>query len=274
VLVAMGLLDDRYQLRASIRLVGQFLVSLMMIFGAGLVIRSIGAPFFFGNIGTGALAIPFTVLVSVTVINAINMTDGMDGLAGGISVIALAPFLVLLLFAGRTLEAGLLAALLGAVIAFLLFNFPFGWNRSMRTFLGDAGSTFLGMVVVWVGISVTQGPDRLLSPVAALWFVASPVHDLLASTIRRARKRKPFWSPDLGHAHHILLKAGFTPRQTLLTILAVAALFCVIGLSGPLLGVSDGVLFTLWALAGIGHILVVQRAYLFSKILGILRAEL
>ena len=274
VMVAMGLLDDRYQLRAMLRMAGQVVVALMMIYGAGLLIRSIGDPFFFGEIGTSMLAVPFTVLVAVTVINAFNMTDGMDGLAGGFSLVSLLPFLVLVILAGRWPEARFLAALMGAILAFLLFNFPGSWVQTRRTFMGDAGSTFLGLVVVWVGISISQGPDRLLSPVAGLWFIATPVHDLIASAIRRWRKGQAFWVPDSGHAHHIMLKAGFSVRQTLLSMLAVALVYCLIGLSGPLLGVPDGVLFTLWVLAGLGHILVVQHAWVFAKVLEILRTEL
>jgi len=164
--------------------------------------------------------------------------------------------------------------LIGALLAFLGFNFPVAWNRKVRTFMGDAGSTFLGLVIVWVGISINQGEERLISPVAGLWFSAAPVYDLIASTIRRGRKGKPFWIPDLGHAHHIFLKAGFTTRQTLLVMMSVALCQGLIGLSGPFLGVPDGVLFTLWVAAGLFHIWVVQHAWVFSKIFHILHTDL
>ena len=180
VLIAMGLLDDRYQLRASIRMLGQGVVALIMVFGAGLVITTIGDPFFVGEISVGAFAVLFTV----TVINAINMTDGMDGLAGSFSLASLLPMVLLLLVAGRWAEAGFLGALMGTLLAFLAFNFPVTWNRRVRTFMGDAGSTFLGLAIVWVGISINQGEERLISPVAGLWFIALPVHDLIASAIR------------------------------------------------------------------------------------------
>jgi UDP-GlcNAc:undecaprenyl-phosphate GlcNAc-1-phosphate transferase len=274
LLIAIGLLDDRYQLRASLRMLGQIFVALIMVFGAGLVIRTIGDPFFVGEIGTGAFAMPLTVLVTVTVINALNMTDGMDGLAGSFSVVSLVPMLLLLLVAGRWAEAGFLGALIGALFAFLVFNFPLALNRKVRTFMGDAGSTFLGLVIVWVGISISQGEERLISPVAGLWFIATPVHDLIASAIRRARKGKAFWIPDLGHAHHIFLKAGFTARQALWVMMFVALCHGLIGLSGPFLGVPDGVLFTLWVVAGLLHIWVVQKAWVFSKIFEIIRTDL
>ena len=274
ILVGMGVLDDRYPIRASFRILGQVGATLIMVFGAGLVIRSIGNPFFFGEITTGMLAVPFTVLVAVTVINAFNLTDGMDGLAASLSLISLLPFLVLVVIAGRWPQVRFMAALIGVITAFLLFNFPASWNRGARTFMGDAGSTFLGLAMVWVGLSISQGEGALVSPVAGLWFIAIPVHDLLASAVRRARKRQAFWTADLGHAHHIFLRAGFTPLQALLFILAVASVYCLIGLSGPLLGIPDGILFTLWVLAGIGHIWLVRRAWVFSKILEIMRTEL
>ncbi len=274
VMVALGLLDDRFPLRASIRMGGQILAACLMIFGGGLVLDTIGAPFFTGEIGTSVLAVPFTILVAVTVINAINMTDGMDGLAGSFSLVGLFPMLILLSVAGRWEQAGLVMVLMGAIVGFLLFNFPVAWNREVRTFMGDAGSTFLGLVLVWVGISINQGEERLISPVAGLWFIAGPVFDLLASAIRRGRKGQPFWIPDLGHVHHIFLRAGFTTRQALWVMIFVALCQGMIGLSGPFLGVPDGVLFTLWVAAGLFHIWVVQHAWVFSKVLGILHDDL
>ena len=142
----------------SVRLVVQIVVALIAIFGAGLVVETIGAPFFTGVIEMGWLAIPFSILVFVGGINAWNMIDGIDGLASVLAFIALAFLLVVAGPSAPALQASLLALLCG-IGAFFLFNLPFHGLRRHRTFLGDAGSMFLGLAIVWHALALSQGDD-------------------------------------------------------------------------------------------------------------------
>jgi UDP-GlcNAc:undecaprenyl-phosphate/decaprenyl-phosphate GlcNAc-1-phosphate transferase len=120
----------------------------------------------------GLLAVPFTILLILTIINGYNIIDGIDGLAGGAAFLALAA----LAFIGMGTDVFMLTMLLLAVLAsFLLFNLPLKFNRRVRAFMGDAGSTSLGLAIAFVGIILCQGADPVMAPVVGLWLVALPV---------------------------------------------------------------------------------------------------
>jgi UDP-GlcNAc:undecaprenyl-phosphate GlcNAc-1-phosphate transferase len=139
-------------------------------------------------LGLGIFAIPASVFVTLTVINAFNFIDGIDGLAASMALIGLA---AAGLATGLSAPAVSVAAMAcGATLGFLLFNFPAFHNRRLRTFMGDAGSMLLGFVVVWFALSISQGADRSLSPVAALWFALMPLSDFFSCFMRRVARRK------------------------------------------------------------------------------------
>jgi len=150
------LYGDERLLHPLVRLAVHIVVALIAIFGAGLVVETIGAPFSSGEIRMGWLAIPFAILVFVGGINAWNMIDGVDGLASVQAFIALAFLLAVAGSSAPALQAGLLALLCG-IGAFFLFNLPFQGLRRHRTFLGDAGSMFLGLSIVWHALALSQG---------------------------------------------------------------------------------------------------------------------
>src|SRR5665213_3446599 len=153
VLVIVGAIDDRYNVGASARLVAQICAALVMMIGGGLYFSDIGDPFGTGLLGLGFLAIPASVLITLSVINAFNFVDGIDGLASSMALIALT---------AGSLATGLRAPALtvaavacGAILGFMAFNFPAFRNRHLRTFMGDAGSTLLGFLVVWFALSLS-----------------------------------------------------------------------------------------------------------------------
>jgi len=258
LLVISGALDDRFVLNPLLRLIVQIVVALAAIFGAGLVVNTIGAPFATGAIELGWLSLPFTVLVIVGGINAWNMIDGIDGLASVLAFIALA---FLLLVAGPSapaLQASLLV-LLCAIGAFFLFNLPFHRLIRQRTFLGDAGSMFLGLAIVWHSLALSQGEAAVISPITALWFVALPVYDVLTTTMRRVLKGRSPLSGDRQHIHHLLQDHGLSTRQTLKVMSVLALLGATIGLFSHFAGISDGLMFALFALLGATYFLSVRR---------------
>ena len=171
LLVAIGIIDDRHDLPAGVRLGAQVSAALIMVFGARVVVQSLGDPLGIGELQVGAFAVPISVFLTVALINAINMTDGMDGLAGGFSLVALFGITI----SGPTNSIASSALIGVAVVAsFLAFNFPIRANRPIRTFMGDAGSTFLGFIIAWLCIAATQQQNAAISPVVALSFVALP----------------------------------------------------------------------------------------------------
>jgi UDP-GlcNAc:undecaprenyl-phosphate GlcNAc-1-phosphate transferase len=149
-------------------------------------------------------------------------------------------------------SAGSLGAVAASVVAgYLLFNLPLGVNSTVRAFMGDAGSTALGLIVAAFGIYLTQGPTPAVSPTIGLWFVAVPVFDLFATIVRRLLSHRSPFSPDHEHLHHVLADNGLSRRYTLVVILGLAVVFSVVGLMGDLLAIDDGVMLALWLGAGV-----------------------
>lgn len=257
LLVAIGVLDDRYDIPPQIRLVAQSCAVIVMVYGGGLVVGSIGDPLAIGTINLGYAALLFTVLVTLAVVNAVNMVDGVDGLAGSMTLIALGGLIVASGIAADT--TAIAAVICAAVIGFLAFNYPVKANRQVRAFMGDAGSTMLGLSIVWLTIRATQGDTRAMSPVIGLWLVAVPIFDLFTCFVRRiARGRSPF-RPGREHFHHMLYRAGLSVRQILAVLTLMALAYAVFGLIGHALMVPDSVMFLLWVLCGSTQFLVLRK---------------
>lgn len=274
LLVAVGAIDDRFDVPPMVRLITQGTAGLILCLGAGLVAENLGNLLFFGDIHLGLFAVPFTVLVTISVINAFNMLDGMDGLAGSVSLSSL----LLVAFASVAFGGGaglsLAALAMAVVLAFLVFNFPTPFNRPVRAFMGDAGSTLLGFTVVWLGLRLAHGPESVISPVTALWIAALPIFDLFISFARRLRKGQSPFRADREHFHHILLRAGLSERQVLSVMVAIALLVGLTGILAHQAGVPDGVLLLGLILLGFGQYMVVRRAWRLARWLGRRRRQM
>lgn len=248
LLLLVGLIDDRYDLPPSVRLGTQFGAVLLMYFGGGLSVTTLGDPLALGELGVKPVALVATVFFSIALINAINMTDGMDGLAGGLALVALVGVAI----AGQGGSATALAVVgLGVVIGFLAFNFPLKVNRPIRTFMGDGGSTVLGFIASWLIISVTQPPNAFVSPAAALGFVAIPLYDLTSCFFRRIIDGRSPMSADRNHYHHILQAAGFRRRQCLAILMTAAASVMLLCWALEAAGKAESIIFVTWLGCGV-----------------------
>ena len=253
LLMVIGAVDDRFHLPATVRISSQIVAVLLMVFGAGLKLSDIGDPFGTGIISMGSFTLIFTMLVTLTMINAYNLVDGADGLAGTLTLIALLS--VALVSDIHHLSAVAALTVSAAIIGFLLFNFPTPWNRRVRSFMGDAGSTMLGFAVVWITLGVSQGEARVISPVHCLWFAAIPIFDCLTCFVRRAMKGKSPFSPGRDHFHHILFRGGFTVRPALAILTGLQLVYALTAVAAHFAGVADVVMFTAWSV-----LFVTQRA--------------
>lgn len=246
VVLTVGLLDDFQETPTWSRFAAQIGASLIIVLWGGVELRNLGGLFSSSDVMLGVLAVPFSIFCSVGVINATNMLDGLDGLAGGMLLIFFATLLLLAWHAGLAQDAKVLLFLCGALVGFLLFNFHFAESRAATVFLGDAGSLFLGLAAAWFLIRFTQEPTILLRPITAVWLFALPIMDTVAIMSRRAmRGRSPF-SPDREHFHHILLAAGLSARATLFIVLGISLFMAVIGLAGEWAAVPEFVMFYLF----------------------------
>jgi UDP-GlcNAc:undecaprenyl-phosphate/decaprenyl-phosphate GlcNAc-1-phosphate transferase len=155
------------------------------------------------------------------------MIDGIDGLAGAMGLVAMLSIAALSYDSGLAAPMGVALVASGAIAAFLVFNLPLGFNRSIRCFMGDAGSMLIGFIVAWLMLSFSQETDSRVEPAAMLFVVALPIADLLwVFGVRLRRGQSPFRA-DNSHLHHYLLKSGISHAGAL-SILVVAA----IGMSG------------------------------------------
>ncbi|MGY1529625.1 MraY family glycosyltransferase [Luteimonas sp. A649] len=211
LLVGVGLYDDRYDLRWYWRVVAQVVAALIMIYGADVRIENLGGAFGMGDLGW--ISVPFTVFATVGIINAINMVDGADGLAGSLVAACLAMLAAAALYAGNPSLARISLVVAGVVFAFLLYNMRFPWQQRAKTFMGNAGSAWLGLVVAWVVFRLTQNSGHPVNPVLALWLIPIPVMDCLVLTVRRTREGRSPFSAGRDHIHHFMQDAGFGPTQ-------------------------------------------------------------
>lgn len=227
VLVLLGTMDDVFDLNAYFRMFIQAVVAIMMVSAGGLTITTVGDLTGFGAAGFNpVIAIIFTVVCTLGVINSVNMIDGMDGLAGSILLISFCALGVIAAQHGDGLSAKVLLILVGAMVAFLCFNSRF-FVDSARIFMGDSGSMFLGFTLCWFLIKLTQGDSPQLSAVAAGWIFGLPLADTISVMVKRLKERRSPFDAGRDHVHHMLLDSGFSENQTLL-IMTIAHLLLVL----------------------------------------------
>jgi len=180
ILVIAGMVDDYMGLSPMSRIVIEIVAAMVMVYGASVVVSDLGTMTLGSeSVLLGAAAAPFTIFAAVALINAVNMTDGLDGLAGSLVLIPLLGFIAAETLFGNSVDVVLLATLAAAILAFLMFNVTVPGGRRALIFLGDSGSMFLGLVLAWFTISLSQGEDRVITPAAVLRFVILPVYDIV-----------------------------------------------------------------------------------------------
>lgn len=253
LLIGVGLLDDKYDLRWYWRILAQVIAALIMVYWSGVRVEQLGPAFGVHSLSLGWLSVPFTVFATVGLINAINMVDGVDGLAGLLVAAALLMLLAAAMYSGNGIMSERLVVLLGAVLAFLVFNMRLPWQPRAKLFMGNAGSAFLGFVIAWCSFRLSQNPHHPINPALVLWFVPIPVMDTLVLMFRRVRQGRSPFAADRNHIHHLMLDAGFTPSQVGLVLAAftlmcglIAGVAMRVDVPTPLLLVAFGVLCVGW----------------------------
>lgn len=218
VIVLVGALDDKYQLSPKIKLLGQIAAAGIVV-GFGLRVEFIHLPFDNDALTFGWLSIPITIFWIVGVTNAINLIDGLDGLAAGVSGIATATILVMAIIMGNVPVALLSTILLGSIIGFLFFNF-----YPAKIFMGDTGALFLGFSLATLSILGFK-QVTLVSFIIPLIILGVPLSDTFFAIVRRVVNKKPISVADKSHLHHCLLQLGYSHRTTVLIIYGISLFF-------------------------------------------------
>jgi len=252
VIVILGMIDDRVNLKPGVKLTVQVAVAVAMV-ASGVAFAKVR--FFFGpGLELGWLSYPITVFWIVGFMNAFNLIDGLDGLAGGIAVIAASGLFLVGLMNNNPLLYMMIAGIFGSGIGFLLHNFRHG-----NVYLGDAGSMALGFFLA--GGTVIGGRGDLASNavlvVGACMIV--PAFDVVTTIIRRARSRGGVMTPDQSHTHHRLIRFGLNPKAAVIVLWGVTVFFGwqMLGLIAPY-----GLIYLLGSYIvalGVANVLMEQR---------------
>jgi UDP-GlcNAc:undecaprenyl-phosphate/decaprenyl-phosphate GlcNAc-1-phosphate transferase len=223
IVAVTGVVDDTVGLRARWKLVGQIGAALLA-YAVGVRILHISIPLV-GFVQLDALSLPITILWFLVVTNAVNLVDGLDGLAGSVVVLAGGTLFGMSLIEGDYLAAVVLASLVGATFGFLRFNM-----RPASIFLGDTGSLVLGYVLALVSVHSAQKTYALFSITAAFVALGVPIFDLGMAFVRRLLVGRSVFAADQYHVHHILLRKGLSQRQSVLFLAGASALLGLVAL--------------------------------------------
>ncbi len=242
VLLIAGVLDDLRDLTPRQKFLAQLVAGVCMVYWAGSTVLSLGDLLGIGNISTDWLAIPFTLIALLGLINAVNMADGADGLAAGLSLIAFLFLAFCALLIGHPVSAQILFTIIAAVLAFWSMNMRFPWQAHAKVFLGDSGSMMLGMLLTWFSIEVARGRSGI-PPIVAVWFLAVPLIDMGVVILRRLiRGHSPFRA-GRDHFHHMLIASGMSPGTAVHFVLLTALALAATGFFAWRAGVPEPLLF-------------------------------
>lgn len=214
-IVLLGIADDMFQLSAKVKLIGQILAACLLVL-FDIQIDWISNPF--GElIYTDFLAVPLTILWVVGLTNTVNLIDGLDGLAAGVSTIAAVTICLVALQQDFWLVAVLTAALAGSALGFLQHNF-----NPAKIFMGDTGSMFLGYMLAAVSVLGTVKSAATIALIVPIVALGLPILDTAFAIIRRYTSGQPIFKPDKGHLHHRLLALGLTQKQAVLLMYIIS----------------------------------------------------
>lgn len=228
VIVIMGILDDTKGLKAKTKLFIQIACALIVTF-FGVKIDFVSNPFashsslFF----LGFMSIPITVFWIVGITNTVNLIDGLDGLAAGVSTIAALTMALVAFLNGEYMNTTIVLALAGGAVGFLPYNF-----NPAKIFMGDTGSLFLGFILSIIAIEATVKSAAALAVVVPILALGIPILDTTFAIIRRSLAGKPIMEADKGHLHHRFLNKGLSQKQT---VLALYVISLVLGISAVLI---------------------------------------
>ncbi len=233
IVTLVGALDDRFDLPAPVKFIGQIIAATIPV-AAGVEVTNITLPFI-GAVDLGSAGAPLTVLGIVFVINVVNFSDGVDGLAAGVCAISAVAFSIIAFDLGRGSAAVLAAIIAGAAAGFLVFNF-----HPAKVFMGDAGSNLLGLLLACVAVEGAVKTQVVLALVFPLLVLAVPFLDTTFVVLKRLKYGRPVYVADQSHFHHRMNRIGFSQRKTVLYLYAWTLLVAGFAVALRFVPYSDG----------------------------------
>lgn len=265
ILVIVGAIDDILDISPKMRLLTQLIAAMFIIVFSGDILSNLGAIF---SGATVALPLWFAYLLTVVVvvgyINAMNMLDGVDGLAGSLAFVQIIFMLLITINHGVTADLYFLLPAAAVLLAFLCFNAPLPFRRHALVFMGDAGSMMLGFILVWFSINASQIDPVIAKPEVFLWIAALPIFEIGYAVLRRLIKGQSPFKPDRSHLHHLLHDAGWGHFSIAVFEVLLGVLFGFIGYCGELNTLSSAVLF--WAFVVVFMLYSIFMTYLVNHL--------
>lgn len=254
IIVISGIIDDTRDLSPKMKLLFQILAAIVLVVG-GIKIEFITNPFEGGLIYLKGLSIPLTIFWIVGITNTVNLIDGLDGLAAGVSLIAsMSLFFVASRF--EYIPIMIMSLVLsGSCLGFLPYNF-----NPAKIFMGDTGALFLGFMLAVISIEGVMKSVATIAIVVPIIILGLPIFDTTFAIFRRLLNGRPIMEADKGHLHHKLLQRGLSQRQTVLILYLISGVF---GLSAVLIAKANSKQAVI--IAGIIIILII----LFARRLGL-----
>ncbi len=264
VITLVGALDDRFELPPWVKLAGQVLAAVIVVH-YGVAVKSITLPFVgrlaFPNAGVTNAGPVLTVVGLVAMMNVVNFSDGVDGLAAGVCAIIAAAMAVIAFDLSRQQPAVLAAITAGAAIGYLIYNFP-----PAASFMGDCGANLLGLLMGVITVEAAVKTTAVVSFVLPLILLAVPFLDTTFVVLKRLKYKQPIYRPDSEHFHHRMARIGFSSRRTIAYLYAWTLLLAGLALALRFVPYSDhkGHLHTGWTvvIVALGLLVVAASVYL------------
>lgn len=256
IIVVLGVFDDIYALPAKLKFMVQIAAALVAVL-AGNRIEVLSNPNIFSDNPIwklGWLSIPVTVIWIVAITNAVNLIDGLDGLACGVSTISAVTMLIIALLVSELDVAVIMGALAGACIGFLPYNF-----NPAKIFMGDTGATFLGYIMAVMSVQGMFKMYNIISFVVPFLMLGLPIFDVCFAVVRRLSKGQSPMSPDRSHVHHKLIDMGLSQKQAVGTLYVISA---ILGLSAVVLTTSGALKAMVVLIALVLAALIAWRIFL------------
>lgn len=223
-MLIVGAFDDKLDLPAKMKLFIQLGVSILVVWLGNFTFDKINMPGI-GLITLGWLAMPITIIWVAGITNATNLVDGVDGLAGGVSLIIAASIALISVHQGEYLTGCLAASLAGGCLGFLRYN-----ANPAKIFLGDSGTLFIGMTLAALSLKTSNKTVVAGSMMVPILLLGYPTLDTALVMLKRKLRGKPMFAGDRSHIHHKLLQLGLNPKQAVLVLYLFCGLFCVLAL--------------------------------------------
>jgi UDP-GlcNAc:undecaprenyl-phosphate GlcNAc-1-phosphate transferase len=248
-LLVMGAIDDKFGIHPWARFVLQIWVACYVVIFCGASLENLGNLFGFGDVYLGWFGKYFSVICLVLLMNAINMLDGVDGLAGGFIAVSLGWLMLAAYDSNYIVPFWAMMFLLMPVLAFLVYNARHPLRKRASVFLGDAGSLSLAIILGWFAIKMAQihEPKEVLAPVVIIWIMTVPIMDTFAIFFTRMRQGRSPFEADRLHTHHQLIDKGIDPKWVTPIILSFALLTGGMGYFGIKAGVPEYILLYSWS---------------------------